>query len=177
MDFYILKIAGIERKLPIIALGPKIKVASLNLLGDTKLVKVLAESLAEKIRGIEFDYLVGPEVKVVPILHELSETLKKEKYIVCRKEIHGYMVSPVKSRGPAGLVIDGVDAKLIKGKKVVIVDDVVSSGRTMKAVEQLMEICSADVVAEVAVFRQGDRDGDELSKLMFVGSLPVFTNT
>lgn len=146
MDFYTLKIGNLERKLPIISLTPKIKVASFNLLGDGELVEIITKKLAKKLKDVDFDYLVGPEVKVVPILQELSRVLKKKRYIVCRKEIHGYMISPIKTPGKHGLVLNGSDAKLITDKKVIIVDDVVSSGNTIKTISQLVTNCGAKVV-------------------------------
>lgn len=176
MDFYTLKVFGLERKLPIVSLGPKIKVASINLLGDKELVEVLAERLAEKLKNIEFDVLVGPEVKVVPLLQELSRLLKKKRYIVLRKEIHAYMVSPVKIAGKNGLVLDGTDAKFIQGKKVIVVDDVVSSGRTIKMVAELMKACQSEVAAYVSVFCQQKELPSELGNLIYLETLPVFTS-
>lgn len=174
MKYYTLKIGELTRKLPIVALGPKIKVASFNLLGDREMVEELAKQLYKKIRSIKFDYLVGPEVKVVPLLHELSKLLKKERYIVCRKEIHAYMQSPIKSMQKPGLVLSGTDAGLINGKKVVIVDDIVTSGRTLYVVEELMKTAEAMVVAKITVFKQGDRLHEKQKDLIFLHTLPVF---
>ena len=176
VKYYPLKVADIERKLPIIAIAPKVKVASFNLLGDSKLVDVFAKKMAEKLKDYDFDYLVGPEVKVVPLLHELSKLLKQDKYVICRKEIHGYMVSPIKSRQKGGLVLNGTDAELIKGKKVVIVDDVVSTGATIYEVEFLAKLAGAEIVAKVALFRQGNRLHPKQKGIIFLGELPVFTS-
>lgn len=176
MDYYTLKINGLTRKLPLVTLGAKIKVASFNLLGDQELVDKLARILVSKFKGIDFDYLVGPEVKVVPLLHELTHILKKKRYVVCRKEIHGYMVSPIKTSFQPGLVIDGNDAKMLKGKKVIIIDDVVTSGQTISAVEELMKKSGAKVAAKFAVFKQGDRLQKFQEKLIFLYSLPVFAS-
>lgn len=176
MNFYTLKIGNVTRKLPIVSLGPHFKVASFNLLGDQELVDIVARELTKKLKGVEFDYLVGPEVKVVPLLHELSQILKKKRYIVCRKEIHGYMVSPLKSREANGLVINGMDAVLIRNKKVVIVDDVVSTGSTIHSVETLTKLADATVVAKIAVFKQGERLHPKQNDLIYLGDLPVFTS-
>lgn len=165
---------GLKRKLPVIAISPKIKVASVNLLGDTKLVNVFAEVLSSKIKNTGFDCLVGPEVKVVPLLHELSKKLKKDRYVICRKQIHGYMVRPVVTKFKPSLVLDGQDAKYLKDKKVVVIDDVVSSGRTMRMVEDLMNVVGAKVVSHIAVFRQGDIKDEIFKDLIFLGELPVF---
>ncbi len=176
MDFYTLRVGKVARKLPVVALGPKIKVASFNLLGDEELVEIIAQKLLRKLKGVEFDYLVGPEVKVVPLLHELSRILGKPKYVVCRKKIHGYMVSPVKSKGRQGLVLDGRDARLLKNKKVVIVDDVIFSGYTMRVIKGLMKGIGAKAVMYMAVFKQGDRTDEDLQDLVYLDTLPVFSS-
>lgn len=176
MDFYTLNFGNFKRRLPIVALTSKIKIASINFLGDKEMVNYFARKLVEKIEKIDFDYLVGPEVKVVPILHELTNLLKKERYIVCRKEIHGYMVSPIKTREKQGLVIDGTDAKVVKNKKVIILDDVVSSGKTLKEITELMNSCGAEVVAYVSAFRQKLSLPEDLKDLIYIGTLPVFTS-
>lgn len=173
MEYYTLKIAGITRKLPLISLTAKIKIASFNLLGDRVLVEAIAQLLAKKIKEIKFEYLIGPEVKVVPLLQELSQILKKERYIVCRKKIHGYMVSPLVLKEKSGLVMDGPDAALIQGKKVVILDDVISSGRTMEEVDLLVDKAGGEVVAKVAVLRQEGID-QARDNLIFLADLPIF---
>jgi adenine phosphoribosyltransferase len=174
MNTYALKIGQIERNLPIVSLTPKVKVASFNLLGDTELVEVLATKLLKKIKNIDFDFLVGPEVKVVPLLQALSQLTKKRRYVVCRKQIHGYMVSPIKTGYKDSLVINGEDVKLIKGKKVIIVDDVVTTGRTIYIVEKLMEMAEAKVVGKVALFKQGERLHKSHHDLVYLRRLPVF---
>ncbi len=177
MDYYTLKIGRIQRRLPIVSLGKGIKIASFNLLGDSELVNEITSRMCKKLKGIGFDYLVGPEVKVVPLLHEITQVLKKKRYVVCRKNIHGYMVSPIVSRDKPGLVLDGNDAKLLKGKKVVMLDDVVSSGRTMWVARELMQSVGAKVVAEVAVFKQGETGDEIFNNLIFLGTLPTFKSS
>lgn len=178
MEIYNLDICGIKRQLPIVYLGPKLRVASLSLLGDVELVEKAAAEMISKLAKIEFDYLVGPEVKVVPLLHEMSRVLKRKHYIVCRKSIKGYMVNPLVLHPTSpfkklrSLLIDGVDQKLIAGKKVVVVDDVVTTGTTIAAVEELMQKAGAQVVAACAILKQGDT---EINGLIYLGKLPVFS--
>lgn len=176
MDYYTINVGGIKRELPIISISPKVKVASVNLLGDTELVKVLVDAIYNKIKSTEFDYLVGPEVKVVPLLYELSKKFKRDRYVVCRKQIHAYMQSPLKTRDKNGLVLGGTDVKLIKGKKVIIVDDVVSTGSTIYQVEKLMKLAGAHVVQKVALFKQGDRLHELQKDLIYLQELPVFNS-
>ena len=137
------------------------------------MVEEIAKELARKLRKIDFDLLVGPEVKVVPLLQEVSKLLGKEKYVVLRKRIHGYMVNPLVLREATGLVINGSDAKLVKSKKTVILDDVVSSGTTMEMVERLIFLAGGRVEARVAVLKQG-KGAKTLENIIFLGELPVF---
>lgn len=174
MNYYNLKLLGIERKLPIVSLSPKLKIASFNLLGDRELINLAARSLVNKISEIKFDYLVGPELKVVTLLHEMANILKQPRYFVCRKSIMGYMVHPVVSRQKPILVLDGSDAWHLKGKRVVIIDDVVSTGRTIKVLKGLMQEVGAIVKAVATVLKQGDEIDPELADLIFLGNLPFF---
>lgn len=174
MDYYKIKIGNLSRDLPIVAVSSNLKIASFNLLGDRELVVLLSKKLAPKIKDLDFDILVGPEVKVVPLLHELSGILGKRRYVICRKKIHGYMALPVVSVKKPSLVVDGADAKILKGKKVVVVDDVVSSGRTLGVMGELMERIGAKVVAYVTVFKQGEGVGREIDNLIYLGTLPLF---
>ncbi len=177
MEYFSLEICGLKRNLPIVYLGPKLRIASLSLLGDVELVEKAAQELLQLFAGVEFDFVVGPEVKVVPLLHEMSQILGKKNYIVCRKAIKGYMINPVVlpdvNRFPKfrSLVIDGADKELISGKKVVVVDDVVTTGSTLNAVEELMAKAGASVVGVCAILKQGE---SEVKNLRFLGTLPVF---
>ena len=177
MNFYLLKIGTIKRKLPIVGLGRGIKVASFNLLGDSEMVAVIASRMVKKLTKVDFDILVGPEVKVVPLLHEITRILGKKRYVVCRKNIHGYMVSPVSSHNKLGLILDGNDAAFLKGKNVMVMDDVVSSGLTMRVADELIESVGGKIVAHAAVFKQGERDDDFFKNLICLGTLPVFKSS
>ena len=174
MNYYPLKICGLTRKLPIVALGPKLSIASFNLLGDGELVEKLAAALAKKLKKTDFDYLVGPEVKVVPLLQALSKKMGRPRYVVLRKHIMGYMMKPISDKTKPNLVLNGSDAALLKGKKVIIVDDVVSTGRTIKVVSELMRLVNAEVVGAVTVFKQGVEQEKFEIPLFFLGTLPLF---
>jgi len=174
MDYYTLKLCGLTRKLPIVSLGPKLKIASFNLLGDGELVEAVAKRLEKEIKKFDFDYLVGPEVKVVPLLQVLSKRLNKPRYVILRKNIMGYMTKPMTNKSKPTLVINGPDAQLLKGKKVVIVDDVVSTGRTIRVAREIMEMAGAEVIGAVAVFEQGEKEKKIEVPFSFLGSLPLF---
>ncbi|KPJ70462.1 hypothetical protein AMJ51_01790, partial [Microgenomates bacterium DG_75] len=148
--------------------------ASFNLLGDGELVEAVAKRLEKEIKKFDFDYLVGPEVKVVPLLQVLSKRLNKPRYVILRKNIMGYMTKPMTNKSKPTLVINGPDAQLLKGKKVVIVDDVVSTGRTIRVAREIMEMAGAEVIGAVAVFEQGEKEKKIEVPFSFLGSLPLF---
>lgn len=180
MEYYDLSICGLTRKLPLVAVGRNTKLASFSLLGDVELVDVLADELASSLRQENFDYLVGPEVKVVPLIHGVAKRLGHKRFVVCRKSVKPYMVSPVIlkplphfPKHIRQLVLDGRDAELIRGKRVVILDDVISTGVTMRMMNRLVEKVGAKVIRIVSVLREGEQF-DKLDNLIFLGELPVF---
>lgn len=180
-DYFELKLCGLTRHLPIKPVSKNTKMASFNILGDVELVEKAAKRLVKKLKGLKFDYLVGPEVKVVPLIHNMASILGHKKYVICRKSVKPHMISP-KILKPLPyfpkhvrpLVIDGKDAQLLAGKKVVIVDDVVSTGVTMRMMKKLMENVGAEVVASFAIIRQGDAQFDEIENFTYLAKIPIF---
>lgn len=179
--YYQLEICGLKRKLPITAISPSTKLANFNILGDVKLVNKTAQALKEKISDYEFDYLVGPEVKVVPLIQKLAELMDHKEYIICRKSIKPYMVSPITlkplphfPKHVKKLVINGRKAKKLKGKKVAVVDDVVSTGVTMRMIDKLMEKIGAEVILHGAIIRQTKNQFDEIKNFIYLAELPIF---
>jgi adenine phosphoribosyltransferase len=142
-------------------------------LGDVELVNECTRLIADKIKNVEFDYIVGPEVKTVPLLYELSTYFHKNCYIVCRKKIHSYMIHPVTSDTNPPLTINGSDADLIRGKKVFIIDDVVTSGKTLQVVESLVKMCGAHVAGCAAVAKQGDDQANLDANFWYLIKLPL----
>lgn len=180
MEYFDLIICGMKRKLPLIYVGRDTRLASFNLLGDVELVDRLADELAKKLQGMAFDFLVGPEVKVVPLIHGVAKRLGQKKFIVCRKSVKPYMVSPVILKPLAyfpkhvrQLVLDGNDALMLKNRKVVVMDDVISTGVTVRMMNKLMEKVGAEVVTTVAVLREGAQF-EKIPNLIYLAELPVF---
>jgi adenine phosphoribosyltransferase len=172
---YPVEIAGVKRELPIVQVGPDVAVALLNLLGDTELTEAAAEELAKRLPP-EAETLVTPEVKAVPLAHALSRITGKP-YVVARKTEKPYMINPVSRQvlsittgKPQLLVLDGADVPLIRGKKVAIVDDVVSTGSTLAGLRELIESVGGEVVAVLAVFTEGTPRQDVIA----LGHLPLF---
>lgn len=179
MEYYTLNLCGLTRELPIIHISKKTRLASFSMLGDIELVEKIASELVKKLKDHKFDYLVGPEVKVVPLIHSLAKRMGYKRYVICRKSVKPHMISPIILKPLAyfpkhvrPLVLDGSDAKLIKDKKVIIVDDVVSTGVTMRMMKKLMEKVNAQVVKTVAVLRQGEQF-DSIDELMYLDELPL----
>jgi adenine phosphoribosyltransferase len=167
------QIGSISRDLPIIEVAPGVSVALLNLLGDTVLTEEAGKLLAAKLPQ---DVLVTPEVKAVPLAHVISRITGKP-YVVARKTAKPYMKTPVirevvsiTTGKPQLLVIDGFDVDIIKGKKVAIIDDVVSTGGTLRSLSSLMEEIGGTVVATLTVFTEGDARDDVIS----LGHLPLY---
>jgi len=165
---YPIEIGGVRRDLPVVQVGPGVAVALLNLLGDTELVEAVAAELAKRLPS-EVETLVTPEVKAVPLAHALSRITKKP-YVVARKTEKPYMINPVSrtvisitTGKPQLLVLDGADVALIKGKKVAVVDDVVSTGSTLKGLRELIEDVGGQMVAVMAVFTDSDGIGFHLT--------------
>lgn len=180
MDYYNLKICGLTRRLPLIKVGKNTSLAAFSILGDVELVDKLADTMAEKLKEIKFDVLVGPEVKVVPLIHGVAKRLGHKKFVICRKSVKPYMISPVilkplsffpKHTKP--LVLNGEDAKFLKGKKIVIMDDVISTGVTIRMMKKMMEKVEAQVVAVFTALKQGNQF-DKIENLMYIDTLPVF---
>jgi adenine phosphoribosyltransferase len=174
MEFYPLKFADLKRDLPVVSLSPSIKVASINFLGDSELVQAGALKVKEVLTDVKFDCLVGPEVKVVPILQELTRLLKHTRYVVFRKNITGYMVNPRKSKYYQGLILDGRDVAYLKGKKVVVVDDVVTTGNTLTHIDKFLNEIGTEVVLNVAIFKQDSDKDTSIYNLKYIAKLPVF---
>jgi len=175
---YSLSIAGLRRELPVVQVGDRLWIASFVMLGDAELVNICAANLAARLSDNRLDYLVGPEAKVVPLLQVLSTLLGLRRYIVCRKGVKAYMQDPlvqevqsITTRGTQQLVLDGVDEQRLRGSRVAIVDDVVSTGGSIKGVEALLRQAGAEVVRRAAVLKEGTfYDGE----LIYLADLPVF---
>lgn len=174
---YTLQVAGIKRVLPILRLNNTLSIASFVLLGDTELVVKAAPLLAEKL--LDVDILVGAEAKGIPLVHELSRILNKERYVIARKSIKPYMGSAVidevlsiTTQVPQILALDEMDAKRINGKRVALIDDVISTGASLSALERLVEQVGGIIVAKAAILAEGDAaDRDDI---IYLEKLPLF---
>lgn len=174
MEHHTVRIGKLERKLQIVNVGA-VSVALLNLLGDTELTEEAAAELSRCIpEGVET--LITPEVKAVPLAHAMSRNTGIP-YVVARKTEKPYMVGAVKrtvlsitTGKPQELVIDGADIERIRGRKVAIVDDVVSTGGTLEGLRELLREIGGEVVATLVVFTEGEARDDVIA----LGHLPLY---
>ncbi len=179
-ETYPVDIAGVHRELTLFEIKPGLKIAILNILGDTELVQACAAALAEKLVAVEYDLLLTAEAKSIPIAHALAVETKKP-YVVLRKIYKPYMGDTLKTETlsittgePQYLYLDEKDRDLMQGRRVVIVDDVISTGSTLQGMRLLVQKAGAEVVAEVAIFTEGERA--KWRDIISLGHLPVFTD-
>lgn len=179
-ETYSIEIAGIKRDLRLFEIKPGLRIAILNILGDTELVTACARELGKKLKDVSYDVLVTAEAKSIPLAHALSVETGRP-YIVLRKVYKPYMGDALRAETlsittgqPQVLILDEKDRETMKGKKVVIVDDVISTGSTLQGMRMLMDKAGADVVAEAAILTEGDRA--QWMHIYSLGHLPLFTD-
>ena len=176
---YKMQICGLERELPLCPLNAELSIAAFVIFGDVELTIAAAKELLERVP--EFDYIVTPEAKSIPLAYELSRQSGK-KYLVARKAAKLYMQAPVSvhvrsitTAGLQTLMLDNTEGELLRGKRVLIIDDVISTGESLAAAEALCEKFSADVVAKAAILAEGDAINRE--DITVLGELPIFNNS
>jgi len=179
-ETYPIEIAGIHRELELFEVKPGLRIAILNILGDTELVEACASALGEKLEGVDYQVLVTAEAKSIPIAHALSVVTKKP-YVILRKIYKPYMGNALQSETlsittgePQTLYLDEKDRELIKDNKIVIIDDVISTGSTLQGMRMILEKAGALVVAEAAILTEGERA--KWSNIIALGHIPVFTD-
>jgi len=179
-EFYSVEIAGLKRDLRLFQIKPGLKIAILNILGDTELVQASAKELAVKLKDTDYDVLVTAEAKSIPLAYALSVETKKP-YVVLRKSYKPYMGNALKAETlsittgqPQTLILDEKDVEMMKGRKVVIVDDVISTGSTLQGMKAILDKAGSNIVAETAIFTEGDKA--QWSNIISLGHLPLFTD-
>jgi adenine/guanine phosphoribosyltransferase-like PRPP-binding protein len=178
-DTYPVTVAGLQRELPLFEVAPGVRIAVLNILGDTELVEACARALADRLQAVDFNLIVTPEAKSIPLAHALSVETGRG-YVVLRKVSKIYMGETVQVQTvsittgvPQTLYLDEKDRRQVSGSRVVLLDDVVSTGSTLEGMRQLMALAGATIAAEAAVFTEGDPG--RWKGILALGHLPVFT--
>lgn len=179
-ETYTVKIAGLTRELRLFEVKPGLKIAILNILGDTELVQACARSLKKKLAKVEYDVFVTAEAKSIPLSYALSVETGKP-YIVLRKSYKPYMGDALRAETlsittgePQTLILDEKDRALITGKRAVIVDDVISTGSTLAGMRMIVSKAGAEIAAETAIFTEGERS--QWMNIIALGHLPLFTD-
>lgn len=185
-EYYEITVAGLRRRLPVVPINESLWIAAFVLWGDVELTNTCARELTDRLRRFEFDYLVSMEAKALPLVHMIATYLSEPDrkrffpYVVCRKSAKGYMKKPitveVKSITTATvqpLVLDGREADRLRGKRVAVVDDVVSTGGSLRAVEELLRRIDARIMARATVLLE--EGGYQNPELISLGTLPIFT--
>ncbi len=174
---YRMKVAGLERDLPICPVNENLYIAGFVIFGDQELTVACARELLKK--APEYDYILTAEAKGIPLGHEMARQTGAQKYFLARKAPKLYMTgvfeSSVKSITTAAeqkLYLDVADAALMKGKRILIVDDVISTGESLVALEKLVEKAGGIIAGKMAILAEGDAQNRE--DIIYLEKLPLF---
>ena len=174
---YEIDIAGLKRDLPLCKVSDDLYIGAFVIFGDVELTVHCATELLK--RAPEYDYLIAPEAKAIPLLYEMARQSGADKYFLARKKAKAYMqgvltvnVQSITTQGVQTLVLDAEDAKQLKDKRVLILDDVISTGESLRAMEELCRQVGANVVGKMAVLAEGDAINRD--DIIVLGQLPLF---
>ena len=174
---YEIDIAGLKRQLPICPVSDTLSIGAFVIFGDVELTEHCARELLK--RAPEYDYLIAPEAKAIPLIYEMARQSGANDYIVARKKAKAYMkgifevrVKSITTADEQRLIIDSEDAAKMNGKRVIIIDDVISTGESLRAVEELVKKAGGNVVGRMAVLAEGD--AQERDDIIVLGHLPLF---
>ena len=175
--YYKMNIAGLERELPICPLNDKLMIAGFVIFGDPEITTACADALLKK--APEYDYMISAEAKGIPLVHEMARLAGNQKYFLARKAPKLYMtgvlgvaVRSITTDAVQHLYLDQADAVIMKGKKILIVDDVISTGESLRAIEELVKQAGGEICGKMAILAEGDAtDRDDL---IYLEKLPLF---
>ena len=175
--YYHMTVAGLERDLPICPLNENHSIAGFVIFGDQELTVACARELLK--RAPEYDYILTAEAKGIPLAHEMARLAGDAKYILARKgpklymrDIFSVTVQSITTAKEQKLYLDGADAALMKGKRILVVDDVISTGESLKALEALVEKAGGIVCGRMAILAEGD--AQDRKDLIYLEKLPLF---
>ena len=174
---YKMKVAGVERDLPLCPISDTLNIGAFVLFGDVELTEKCAEALSAI--APEHDVMITAESKGIPLIHAMARILGENRYVLARKSIKLYMKNVLKcvtksitTDAEQVLYIDGDDAEFMKGKKVLIVDDVISTGGSLLSLENLVEQAGGEIVGKMTILAEGD--AIERDDIIFLEKLPLF---
>lgn len=174
---YKLKVAGLERHLPLCPIAENLYIGAFVLFGDVELTEKCAEALYEK--APEHDVMLTAESKGIPLIHAMCRLSGKNRYVLARKSVKLYMkdvvaceTQSITTAAKQTLYIDGADAEYIKGKRVLIVDDVISTGGSLESLENLVRQAGGEIVGKMTILAEGD--ATERTDITYLEKLPLF---
>lgn len=178
MEFFDITVAGVRRSLPLVPISDTASIASFVIFGDTEIVEPCARALAAMLPPV--DYLITAEAKSIPLIYEMAKVMKMPRYIIARKSVKGYMVKPIVTKVKSIttdheqlLCLDEHDIKLLRGARVAIVDDVISTGGSIAGIEALVEQAGGTVAARAAILAEGD--AANRPDILYLGTIPIVT--
>lgn len=177
MNTYNLELLSLKRELPLMKIKDDLAIASFVILGDTELIQTVAPVIADKLKDI--DVIVTAEAKGIPLAYEISKLLGMKEFVVARKSIKAYMDSPIieevnsiTTQSKQFLCLDKDSAEKLRGKKVAIIDDVISTGESLRTTERLVEKVGGIIKAKAAILAEGD--ASNRGDIIFIKRLPLF---
>ena len=177
MKYYNMKIAGLDRALPICKVTDDLYIAGFVIFGDPELTTACAKELLAK--APEFDYMITAEAKGIPLIHEMARLNGNQRYILARKGPKLYMtniisvtVHSITTAKEQRLYLDGADVERMKGKRILIVDDVISTGESLRAIEELVHSAGGNIVGKMTILAEGDAIDRE--DITYLEELPLF---
>ena len=175
--YYHINIKGMERDLPLCPLNDKLQIGAFVIFGDVELTVACARELLK--RAPEHDIMITAESKGIPLVYEMARQSGVNRYLIARKAPKLYMknvfttkVNSITTAKEQTLCIDGEDAEFMKDRRVLIVDDVISTGESLKAVEALVEKAGGNIVGRMAILAEGD--ATERKDIIYLEKLPLF---
>ena len=174
---YKMNIAGLDRVLPLCKLNDELMIGAFVIFGDAELTVACAAELLKK--APEYDYLITAEAKGIPLIHEMARQHGDKKYFLARKGVKLYMtdvfessVDSITTAKKQTLYLDTADAEMMRGKKILIVDDVISTGESLHAIENLVEQAGGEICGRMAILAEGD--AQERGDIIYLEKLPLF---
>ena len=175
--YHKMTIAGLERALPLCPISDELMIGAFVIFGDPELTTACAEEMLSK--APEYDYMISAEAKGIPLVHEMARLAGNQKYFLARKAPKLYMtgvfettVRSITTAKEQKLYLDTADAELMRGKRILVVDDVISTGESLLAIERLVEEAGGTVVGRMTILAEGDAQNRE--DLIYLEKLPLF---
>ena len=176
---YSMTVAGLQRELPICKVADDLYIGAFICFGDAELTVACARDLLKLVENEEYDYLFTAEAKSIPLIHEMARQSGAKKYFIARKGPKAYMPDPIHvedrsitTAGVQKLYLGRDDADMIRGKRIVLMDDVISTGGSLHAMEELVKMAGGTVVDRIAVLAEGG--AADRKDIKYLGALPVF---